>query len=135
MSQILAALEFVNVDTRNSELRPNEWVLQNGSSVNASCFASCSRTGCATETATRARQPVLPPRQPRVVVLAQKKLTGEGTWVQRKLQFCPVKQCVFALQPPWIRVSRPPRDGTIIVKEDVQVTAELRQRSGGLLFV
>jgi len=137
MDLILSALEFVTIDTRHNNLELDEWVLQKGSTVNATCAASYSKSGCTTQKESGGRQPILPPKVPRVVVQGKKRLgVGEDeTWVTQKIQFCPVKKCVFCILPKWFKVSRPPADGTIIALDGVEVTREVRLKSGGLNFV
>jgi len=137
MDLILSALEFVTIDTRHNNLELDEWVLQKGSTVNATCAASYSKSGCTTQKESGGRQPILPPKVPRVVVQGKKRLgVGEDeTWVTQKIQFCPVKKCVFCILPKWFKVSRPPADGTIIALDGVEVTREVRLKSGGLIFV
>jgi len=135
MDLILEALESVTSDRNKQTPREADWSLQNGTSVNATCAASKSRSGCATAKALNATQPILPPKDPRVVVQCKRKLMATGEYVPHKCQFCPVKRCVFALMPPHYDISRPPADGTILVQDGATVTNELRRKSGGLNFV
>ena len=132
---ILTALEVVKVDKRKTKLAEGEWTLQNGSNVNATCAASFSRAGCVTEKEARSRQPILPPKYPRVVVMGKRKPKGGVEYIEQKIQFCPVKKCVYCVLPKFFKVSRPPIDSTIVSQDDVDVTQQLRLRSGGLNFV